>query len=209
MITPDMCEWLSSWALKDELSNGMTDPAQIFNKYIKKIINCVEFTSNELKCVPIHLVYEMFKTMKANDNAKFYAAFVSTNRIIANAVPFLYYLKYLSSTNNSRKKEAIEKIVQYMETLSKHLDSNDHRHFDTTLNMFGHIFECENSVQEAFSYYYTSVKNGTTEQFSLLAFIPPDRKMFVRKHFMKENNTFSSYQVNATYNTRRCFTKYV
>ncbi|XP_052774685.1 uncharacterized protein LOC128213175 [Mya arenaria] len=108
----------------------------------------VTFTRDDIRCVPKHLVYEMFRTAGDEDRQQRHPAFHYEwmDYIVIDCVPFLHYLQYLTHrqlNQHDRKLRALNNLYFYISS------SEGHGHIDTAWNMLGHCYELENELDLA------------------------------------------------------------
>ncbi|XP_052777135.1 uncharacterized protein LOC128214611 [Mya arenaria] len=140
------------------------------NEFMKKIVSTpfkdmlqkyktshVMFTKHEIHCVPLHLVYEMVRTVEDEDRQQSHPAhlYAWMNHIVIDCVPFLNYLQYLTHrqmNQRHRKLRALNNLYFYISS------SEGHGHIDTAWNMLGHCYELENKQDQAWFCYNTSLQ---------------------------------------------------
>ncbi|XP_052774689.1 uncharacterized protein LOC128213178 [Mya arenaria] len=117
----------------------------------------VTFTRDDIRCVPKHLVYEMFRRAGDEDRQQRHLAFlyVWMDYIVIDCVPFLHYLQYLTHTQlnqRDRKLRALNNLYFYISS------SKGRGHIDTAWNMLGHCYEQENELNIAWVCYTKSLQ---------------------------------------------------
>ncbi|KAH3802387.1 hypothetical protein DPMN_156063 [Dreissena polymorpha] len=171
LITIDMVQF-SSDRLYDNyepevLTKTPCAPSEIFMSYLRKLLFPVEFMKDELHCLPSHLIFEMYRTItdedrKARPSTTYKTAqpkitfwpdfWFETAKI--DALPFLYFLQYLSTKNKKKKSKAICNFVSYIQ--SDYILSRQ-GHFDTTWNIMGYFHEQSKNLPVAWKCYWISI----------------------------------------------------
>ncbi|XP_052776089.1 uncharacterized protein LOC128213979 [Mya arenaria] len=117
----------------------------------------VIFTKHDIHCVPRHLMYEMFRTVRDEDRQQRHPAFDYKwmDKIVIDNVPFLHYLQYLTHTQLNQP----ERKLRALNNLYFYISSRHHGgHKDTAWNMLGHCYELENELDQAWFCYTKSLQ---------------------------------------------------
>ncbi|KAH3727823.1 hypothetical protein DPMN_053768 [Dreissena polymorpha] len=163
MLTPDMIELsLKGKYIKTPAhihqKEELFSPTDIFIAYASKMLLVVTFPREAIHCVPVFLVYEMYRTItnrdyEKGDPNKFCNMWME--QAVVDVKPFLYYLQYLSARCIEKKLIAYKKLFKF--TCSKIINKH-HCHIETTFNLMGHILELENCITAAWCAYTSSVR---------------------------------------------------
>ncbi|XP_052780381.1 uncharacterized protein LOC128217333 [Mya arenaria] len=119
--------------------------------------SCVSFSRHEICCVPLFLLYEMFRMVGDEDRQQRRPAslYKWMDYIVIDCVPFLYYLQYLTYRQLNmplRQQAARDHLKHYV-----FFESKGHGHIDTAFNMLGHCCELENRLDRAWICYTESL----------------------------------------------------
>ncbi|KAH3790145.1 hypothetical protein DPMN_168340 [Dreissena polymorpha] len=129
-------------------------PSDIVMDCFFKIVTPVSFSREESHCLPKHLVCEMYRRDPAVNKADMDIEMWQDTTVV-NALPFLFYLKYLSSRHTHSKQVSLKYIEVYLKNKFNG-NCNFHSHIETTLNMLGHIYELEDKISAAWTTYVQS-----------------------------------------------------
>ncbi|KAH3786004.1 hypothetical protein DPMN_164102 [Dreissena polymorpha] len=137
-------------------TTGVSSSTDILMRRVTRLLFDVAFKTVEISCMPGHLVFEMYRTGKQNERSASDRkhSWINNFAVEVCAKPFLHYLQYLSSKDVYAKQVALSKLIEYcnMEFY------RNPGHFETTLNLVGHIYELEKRFPDACNTYITSVK---------------------------------------------------
>ncbi|KAH3798552.1 hypothetical protein DPMN_152152 [Dreissena polymorpha] len=138
---------------------GLSSPTDILMRYVSKMLVDVVFNTEEIYCVPSHLAFEMYRNgmeeeCNVRERYKPFEIWMKDVAVEVRAEPFLHYLQYLSSKDVFAKQLALIKLIDYC---SIEFFRNP-GHFETTLNLVGHIFEWEKRIPDAWNIYRISVQ---------------------------------------------------
>ncbi|XP_052765759.1 uncharacterized protein LOC128207012 [Mya arenaria] len=131
------------------------------------IARSVKFIKLESRCVPQHLVYEKDRTLCDEERLMRRPGDDWMDDIIIDAIPFLYYLQYLTYKElkdqeinrglqkelNQRKQAALKKLHLYaFEKIT------GQGHAETAFNVLGHCYALENNKDMARQCYTSSLR---------------------------------------------------
>ncbi|KAH3859174.1 hypothetical protein DPMN_101890 [Dreissena polymorpha] len=173
MIKPDMFQFAVkvddsgriSELDSDETTHRSTS-RENYLKYVSKAIFPVEFTRHEINSAPFFLQYEMHRTITPDDDIarrSFKGLLNWMDCVVSDAKPFLYYLQFLASKSFEKQEEAFLKLESYCNTILRvvinECQGNECQgHFETALNMFGHVLELEHNKPLAWYMYTVSIR---------------------------------------------------
>jgi len=135
---------------------------------------CVKFCKHELRVVPEHLQFEMYRTQTQNDrNERKNELHIWMDMVVIDCVPFLYYLQYLvysQKGNLPRRLLAMFNLMDYInqsvyaeirkgkgdyETIAYRGEPKGH--MDSALHVLAHCWELENRPDVAWHLYQLSI----------------------------------------------------
>ncbi|XP_052766322.1 uncharacterized protein LOC128207441 isoform X2 [Mya arenaria] len=117
----------------------------------------VIFLRQELRCVPKHLVYEMYRTFTHEDilrRRKWCDDFMNLATI--DSFPFLYYLQYLTYKQLGNNVRKVIAMVNLSFCLQKESKAPGYK--ETTTNLMAHCMELENRLDTAWRLYAKSLQ---------------------------------------------------
>ena len=113
---------------------------------------CVAFSVHELHCAPPALRYELFRSV-GDDCRQRAPTSVWMDLAVADFLPFLYYLQYL--TYGLRKPDLQRRALNNLEQCIK--DNYNFGHLETAWNLLGQCMEAENNPVAALDCYSRSL----------------------------------------------------
>ncbi|WAR20056.1 hypothetical protein MAR_001894 [Mya arenaria] len=118
---------------------------------------CVRYLRQEAFCAPPILRFEMVRGFGEELNHRNYSERKWMNSAVVDALPYLYYLQYLTFRGLGQQGRQVQAFNNLMNSV---LDTSLHSqiyHYETFSNLFGHCLELEGKLIEAFLMYWTSV----------------------------------------------------
>ncbi|XP_053401663.1 uncharacterized protein LOC128557699 [Mercenaria mercenaria] len=119
----------------------------------KCIAFCVRFLRHEQHCTPGHLVCEMYRTRTGNDARQRSFRNSWMDMAVVDPLPLLYYLQYL--TFYKLEKQELQNMA--FENFKAYIaEYNGCGHYETAINLFGHVWEMEGRPDKACEGYMIS-----------------------------------------------------